>query len=81
MAAEGGALRTLYLHGSGRATTRPQSLGVQATADEIIPAGTPNTELLKRHYRTELARVGHMTVPYWYGGRLLADVTADVHGP
>jgi len=81
MATEGGALRTLYLHGSERATTRPQSLAVQATADGLIPAGTPHTELLKRHYRTEVARVGHMAVPYWYGGRLLADVTADVPGP
>jgi LAS superfamily LD-carboxypeptidase LdcB len=81
MATEGCALRTLYLHGSDRATTRPASLKVQADVDALIPAGTPYTALLKRHYRTEVARVGHMAVPYWYGGRLLVDVAADIAGP
>jgi hypothetical protein len=54
---------------------------VQAVVDGLLPAATPYTALLKRRYRTEVARVGHMAVPYWYGGRLLADVGADVPGP
>ena len=81
MATEGGALRILYLHGSERATTRPGSLAVQATVHALIPRGTALTDLLDRRYRTEVARVSHSLVPYWYGGRLLADAAADVPGP
>ncbi|HEV2772832.1 MAG TPA: M15 family metallopeptidase [Thermoleophilaceae bacterium] len=81
MASEGGALRVLYLHGGDRATTRPNSLRVQAHARERIPAGMSFTDLLQRHYRVDNAAVGHSLIPYWYGGRLLADVTANVPPP
>jgi hypothetical protein len=81
LAGDGGALRILYLHGNERATTRPGSLAVQAAAHDLIPRRTAYTGLLERRYRAEVARIGHALIPYWYGGRLLAEVTAEVPGP
>jgi hypothetical protein len=81
MATGGGGLRVLHTAGVPHGTTRPNSLALQAYVGRRIPTGMPFTETLQRHYRVEPSAVAHTFVPVWYGGRLLADVTATIPGP
>jgi len=88
--AAAGGLRVLYLAArpgtnpqTGRpwVSTEPGSLQIRDAVRASIPAGQPFTAALERRYRVETAAIGHSLIGYWYGGRLLADVTATIARP
>jgi hypothetical protein len=78
---DGGALRIFHTPGGERVTTRPNSLKVDRELAATIGGGTTTAALLRRYYRAQPSAVVHGLVPYWYGGRLLADAAADIPGP
>ena len=90
LGADGGALRVLYLPArpginpaTGRpyVSTEPGSVQIRDAVRALIPAGRPYTAALERRWRVERAAVGHALIGYWYGGRLLADVSTNVAAP
>jgi hypothetical protein len=80
LATEGGALRVLYTPGDQH-STQPSSMQIERLIRELAPKGTPGSDALERFYRVERSAVAHELVPYWYGGRLLADGAAQIPEP
>jgi hypothetical protein len=80
LSAEGGALRVFYTPGNEK-STQPSSLQIERLIRAHVPRGTPGSDVLERFYRVERSAVAHNLVPYWYGGRLLADAAAHIPAP
>jgi hypothetical protein len=80
LATEGGALRVIYTPGD-RHSTQPSSKKVEQLIGALAPKGTPGRDALERFYRVQSTAVDHGLVPYWYGGRLLADGAAQIPPP
>jgi hypothetical protein len=85
-----GALRVLYLPApsgvnpkTGRpwASTEPSSLEIGRHMASLLPPGQGALDALRTRYRIERAGIGHSLIPYWYGGRLLADAAASIPRP
>jgi hypothetical protein len=67
---DGGALRVFYIDGAG---TQDGSRRVDQAAAQLIPSGTAYSSSLRDRYAAQRTTIAHSHIPYWYGGRLLAD--------
>jgi hypothetical protein len=71
----GGALRVLYIAGTG---TEPASLAVAAALGRALDAAGEAGRALRPWYRAEAVPADHLTIARRFGWRLLADAAADL---
>jgi hypothetical protein len=80
LATEGGALRVIFTPGDEHSTQR-SSTQIERLIPRLAPKGTPGSDALERFYHVERTTAPHDFIPYWYGGRLLADGGARISAP